>query len=657
MPADGADQCVLLDAILDAVGDDRVVGSVFVTYQFEPQFFEEHVLAPLHGVERRGSDRVRRVLLEERLRDADVPLVLYDRGGLIADGPLRQRVAAVGIDRRRGLLHAKHVLLLTESISDGGTERSLVMVTTSANLTRSGWWENVECAHVERLEARARTSLAADLSDLIDDLADLSGARPEVLAAMGQHVAELEAAPGLPRLWTGRQALPEFVATHVPERGGTMELVAPFVDEAGVPVGDLRRVLAPEESRVFLPFDREESVAAGEAWVRAVGDAPNTTLSSLSGVDRTRGKGERLRFVHAKVVRLIKGDRAWTLVGSPNLTGAGQRGWRSGGGNIETAILIEDEAQPWLAGEVAAKSVPSQSATEDWADEEALSVRLRFDWGQRAAAVLCQELGPIHFGPCRQDNSSPVMTFEYASSGGDDWQPLTASMAAVLERELEDSGNIVTAWQPGARPRELLVEEEGLAFRPSRLVAELTAADILRHWALLSEARRADHVEQVLSRSGPLDPEAPVPAFEAAALSGDPEANMFERFSGIAHAFLSLRLRVEDAFKNDRTAAVEAWVLGERHDSLRVLLAKVIDQRADDPVMRVLFAVSADEVVELLRGRRPEMIEANPTAARELDKLVDTLKSGWGELGGGGEDQQVAFREWFEDQWLGRAEC
>jgi hypothetical protein len=38
---------VLTDALLAAMGGDRLVAAVFLTYQFEPPFFEDHILAPL----------------------------------------------------------------------------------------------------------------------------------------------------------------------------------------------------------------------------------------------------------------------------------------------------------------------------------------------------------------------------------------------------------------------------------------------------------------------------------------------------------------------------------------------------------------------------------------------------------------------------------
>ncbi len=38
----------------------------------------------------------------------------------------------------------------------------------SANLTRSGWWENVECCHIEELVEGERSRLRDDLIAFLD---------------------------------------------------------------------------------------------------------------------------------------------------------------------------------------------------------------------------------------------------------------------------------------------------------------------------------------------------------------------------------------------------------------------------------------------------------------------------------------------------------
>ena len=69
-----------------------------------------------------------------------------------------------------GFFHPKNLLLLVEDEEpdeDGVRQRHLLVAALSANLTRAGWWENVEVCHVETLNAGEKSSLRSDVLRLI----------------------------------------------------------------------------------------------------------------------------------------------------------------------------------------------------------------------------------------------------------------------------------------------------------------------------------------------------------------------------------------------------------------------------------------------------------------------------------------------------------
>ena len=118
----------------------------------------------LQGFGDRPGENVRRVQLDEALQTLDHIAVYYDRHGLITErGPARLEYDRFGVSMTTGVLHAKHVLLLIEDEQDDRNSQRLVLVTTSANLTRSGWWENAEVAHVHTLHGGDKDSLRNDL--------------------------------------------------------------------------------------------------------------------------------------------------------------------------------------------------------------------------------------------------------------------------------------------------------------------------------------------------------------------------------------------------------------------------------------------------------------------------------------------------------------
>lgn len=665
-----APQTVLLDAVSAAVGDGQVVAAVFTTYEFKPLFFGDHILPTLVGVEPRGSERVRRVLTQERLRDLHGVVVFYDRAGLKHDGPRHHEITAVPVDRPRGyVLHAKHALLLVAP--EGETQAtSLVVLTTSANLTEAAWWKNVEVADLQVLRAGQGASLQPDVLALVDTLEGEQGlvTAPEARPALDAIRSFVEAVPGArtgPRLWLGREPVPAFLKARIgPDRPvRRLELVAPFVEDDGTPVKDLVEALQPEKARVWVPRGRGGEVAASQDWLDAVGALDRTRLAALSSVDQSLGKGASgERFVHAKVIRveLDQPQETWVLVGSPNLTKAGQTGAFHGAGNanVETAIWRQAKAIPRLLKKLGRDAVPDgpdQSACDEGEGEGApLPLRLQFDWETGAATARWELKAPDHArvstpGSDLHDRE-PLLAVAQNAVGA--WFPLSAEAAGALRDAIETGHNVVIAWAEGYADTPILVEETGWAARPPVLTAALTTADILEHWSLLSDLRREAHTEQVMQRRAAEGDEAPVD--DTPAWKGE---TMFHKLAGVLHAFFILDRRLREAVATGRTKTVEALVLSQQHDSLRTLLEKLPEEDGFDAVQRLLVVLSARMLVEELDRELPELMAAHPTSAAAVRALVDddAEERAWAAIDLGDEPglpPGPAFRAWFRSQWF-----
>ena len=165
----------LSEQIQDCIGSRRVIAAVFTSYQFDPAFFEQDVLPVLFESPLSHIAKVRLIQLEDQLRSlAGLVAVYYDAGGLIeADaGSARLDCARIPVRQKTGVFHAKNVFLLVERPPEDGEEpeQSLLVATMSANLTRSGWWHNVEACHVDEIEQGSLTTLRRSLLDYLNGL-------------------------------------------------------------------------------------------------------------------------------------------------------------------------------------------------------------------------------------------------------------------------------------------------------------------------------------------------------------------------------------------------------------------------------------------------------------------------------------------------------
>ena len=160
---------VLSEAFEQRLSGRRVVAAVFTTFRFDPGFFEQEILPVLLDVPLSHAVAIRLVQLEDSLRSMRTPIaVYYDANGLVSSdaGSAKLDVKRIPVRHPTGVFHPKNVLLLVEDAEpgeDGGRSRALLVASSSANLTRAGWWENAEACHIESIEAEDKNRVRDDL--------------------------------------------------------------------------------------------------------------------------------------------------------------------------------------------------------------------------------------------------------------------------------------------------------------------------------------------------------------------------------------------------------------------------------------------------------------------------------------------------------------
>ncbi|MGH9551271.1 MAG: hypothetical protein ACRD3W_17945, partial [Terriglobales bacterium] len=304
---------------------------------------------------------IRVVQLEDHLRELSGEIaVYYDAKGLIATGTgsAKLDVRRIPILHHSGIFHPKNIFLLLESQpgEDGSKERALLTACLSANLTRAGWWENVEVCHFEEIHAGDKTLLKDDLISFLEGLKRRAQAGEksqraldDILTFLRKHAerrVNRSSGNALHTRFFGKgAAITDFLEEAAGKliSGANMEVISPYFDDADscVPLDDLIERFRPNEVRMLLPRGQSGEALCREALFEQVRRLPNVAWGRLPK-ERTqagRGKDVAPRFVHAKVYRFFSRYPVSEIlfVGSVNLTSpAHQRG-----GNLESAFLVE----------------------------------------------------------------------------------------------------------------------------------------------------------------------------------------------------------------------------------------------------------------------------------------------------------------------------
>ena len=670
-------KAVLSRRLAEAVQGRRLRCAVFTTFNFDPGFFELQVLPLLFSQSFSQVDKVRLLQLEDALRGVDHLAVYYDRDALSQDAePARLDYRRIDVRQRTGVFHPKLAFLLVDEPKESDddpseTYQSLVVACLSANLSRAGWWENVECAHIVEIQdgdrAPDRVPYRRDLLAILRRIRVCAAEGDDHRALDAVHAFLLERvsadryvnASAGGRWYTrlfgggGRLDLANWLEECGLGRGDwNLEVISPYFDARGAaPLKRLTEALKVRETRVHLPRD-----ADGSALVTA--DAYSAT-AALDGVrwaelpeEMTcrsgRGAGERLtpRRVHAKVYRFWRrGGGDVLLVGSVNCTSPAHGHGRSR--NLEAAFLVDISDQVpkrwWLKplesdAECFSETSPDEA---DGLDRPLFGVSIRYHWGERALSVrLENEMAlPIEV---TELSGLPLFTIEHGDV--EQWFPCDEKAAIAVRKSLKSSSFVEV--RRGDAHWRVLVREEGMAHRPS-VLTELSPDEILQYWSLLSAEERAAFIERHAVFGEKIEG---IPATERDSLgTGD---TLFDRYAGVFHAFGCLRRSIEKGLEDDHHELVEMRLLGRKYDSLPELLRKTLARKDGDPVLGYVTFLTAKQLRRSLDKRHRQFLRDRRPLVRELDKLIADGIERRDELFPHDDEQARAFLEWFEPVFL-----
>ncbi len=370
---------VLTEQVAEAIDGRRVRSVVFTTFSFDPGFFELNILPVLFDQPFSQPDKVRRVQLEDALRTVDHLAVYYDRRALAQDGePAQMDYRRLDVSRRTGYFHPKVILLLVDEHHEAGGEaaddgsdaepsrQALVVGILSANLTRAGWWENVECAHIEEIKDRdindERCSFRLDLLSLIrrvrrsaadaDDQSALDEINAFLLRRTQRDSFGKNKSGGTyhPRIFGGQsqKTLSDWLRQlYLDRQDLNLEVISPYFDAQDEgPLRDLADALRPREIRVYLPTELNGASRVTKATYEAIAALDGTRWAYLPGEVVKHGRDDTSERLAPGPVCTPRYNRVWKrgghdllLVGSPNLTRAGHS--HGTAGNLEAAFFVD----------------------------------------------------------------------------------------------------------------------------------------------------------------------------------------------------------------------------------------------------------------------------------------------------------------------------
>lgn len=587
------------EAFRTAIGEREVMQAFFSTYSFEPDFFELEVLPLLLGNPALSSNEtIRYYQLQSLMRQHTGRLaVVYDLD--VFDPQLAPRLEVDYLPMRVGgaCQHAKLMMLVVRERQS--EQLSIVLGAGSFNLTKAGWWENLEVGHWVELRAGfAPSNIHKPLLDALHFyLAQSPSPVLEAILGVAQTFETTADAPNCAFYFSGsgagRTHFDAFIAeqTHAE---APLEVISPFFAVEGDNQVILNLLKRYPSVTVLLPLDEH-----GQALVdrKSVYEAlPNETITwgrwsesiRKSHLDPKAG----YRKLHAKIYQSL-GEDPWVFVGSVNLS---YKAFRQ---NVEAGFLLRGHVTKSLLERLQTlpdtfKVEPEVQDQSDSDSQEMPAIHALFDWQSETIHLTSTKSGSLTLF----SSASEVLLSVQLNSLED--QPVQAPQ---LKQHLQGSSLMHARWQSEEKNAAgtILISQRNIFCRPTHL-PPLDLQALLRIFIGMHESRRlelfGDLAVRLLHASqeeGLQDEFLPELTSEGAVES------FFAEFSQVNGAFWELAGRLQKAEQDGDSQTLAYYLRGQQPDSLRKLLetvAEVPGKQSPSLIVRYLTMLSVADLLK-----------------------------------------------------------
>jgi hypothetical protein len=671
-------RAVISERLLELIAEREVQAALFTTYTFEPDFFELEVIPLLLSQETAYSadERVKRFMVRENLREAELPIdVFYDLPMFRLQGETSPEMEYLchGVNLGNRAFHAKVNMILVYDPNTG--EESLLLGAGSNNLSRAGWWDNIECQHWEEIRSGL---IPRRLINLVqEDLAFLSNYRSfyavdkvSALDRIGDFLDTCRGSNGADPVYyyglsfaENRRPFIEFLQKSpsplTQYRNWHLEIISPFfADDVGNTEHQAFFDMGIEEIRLFLPFDNEGNALCVDKYYQHIQQEEGIKWAQWrEDLARALGvNGEYFRRLHAKIYHFYNQRQSWVFVGSVNFT------YKAIHENVEAGFLAKlDKAGSLLEAipdkvviekfETPEEEVPAGSGDHDQ-DIALPELHLCYDWlskrltgrtGKRLSYAI-EILGP---------EGEPVITpwtvkYQEEAYVGDTQELEKAlrngSLVKVRGRNMQQKG------KPAFPAHPVLLQQIGWSHKPLDL-PKLSAAQILAIYSGMSAERRQMMLIDAKIR-------ALVLGAQGGELTTHAEDRIIDQFfseyAEIFNAFSRLKKRLETAYEDEQYNLVDYYLTGTGVDSLLSLINRALSIEGNggglNNVASYLILLSALEVYRMPHfAKRPNV----KVAAKQVTKAIKTLKQGDRlKLENNSKENRQRFFKWYEEEFF-----
>ncbi|MCB1675868.1 MAG: hypothetical protein KDI01_06230 [Halioglobus sp.] len=660
---------VVSDRVRELLDGCTVEAAVFTTYTFEPEFFELEVIPLLlpGSIPYSSDARVKQFQVREKLRTTELALeVFFDLKIFRQEGSTSPAMEYLfhGVHLGNNAFHPKVALILAY---DPNYEKHCLLVGAgSNNLTRAGWWDNIECMHWEVVwQDEAPRQF---LNQLRDDVAwlqaqrQLSGGRDSsALDRIGDFLTECRSSGSASSVAyyelnreKERHNLPNFLRKQARDNfiynNWTLEIISPFfAEDPENDLADFFDELGVQEIHILLPQDVEGNALCSPAYFKRINEEEYLHWARWrDDVATTLGtKGQVFRRLHAKIYHFYNQKQSWVFVGSVNFSRKAMYDNSEAGfftkldraGSLLEPIKRLANIQP-----IEALELPPGDDVDD--DTDLPRIALAYDWAEQRLQGACEKNQGYTINILTPEGSAAIEGFTVTGSGTQ-WEGDVAALETLLRNgSLVKISGVNTRSDRPFPSHRVMLQQTGWTHKPME-IPDLTPAQILAIYADLSPERREQVALNEMIRKL-------VDLGEAGDLTGPTDdlvvKQFFSEYAEIFHAFRHFNKRLGELVEADNQKQLAYYLSGTGMDSLPVLIDHICGEDTKlDSVTTYLMLLCVQEIYTTPAYAKDKSTKKHLSRTKQAIKALKTGDAICIEPRPG--TSRKAFFDWFEKQF------
>jgi hypothetical protein len=657
------------ELVAEYIEGSLVSAAFFSTYSFESDFFELEIM-PLLMSQQVGqtgdtyqpalstNDAIRWQQLERLMAQKQIHTsVIYDPSVYRCERAPRLEVAYHGYSPGNGCQHAKLIAILLESPeiveSETDTGYEVLFGAGSFNLTRAGWWDNIECGHFIKLSTLwAPENLCSEVISALKFYLNQTSGNDLSLQKIIDTINSFPKTANEEQLSfyfsnddRKQKSFVEFVAPEIKYK--TLEVISPYFAESGdnstisrfLAKFDKCKVLLPRDPRDISKVKLDKSVydkltAQEVKWCYW----QNEVLKSVEEKEVTRE-------LHAKIYRMEHEHGSDLFIGSVNFS------YKAFQDNIEAGFLIKNADEVGLlaelpSGEYLFEEQKGELHGDNLNEGPILpNINLSYCWKNKLLTLIDQDvvwLQPVSLHDASQNNIALI-----ESKGGklgsviitniEAFEQYLKNSSLVSARSINDENLCVN--------REVVISQVSTFARPS-FMPPLSLTDLLSIFRGMEVSKLVQLTEQYAA----IELASTYASNEGFTEELKPSThNFFSEFSEINSAFFHLNRSLLKAQLDGDQRTLDYYFIGKQPDSLYGAFQLLTNEKSAEltPVLRYLSLLSIQDTLQRIGNDNSELIikvERSISAIEAGNQLQLTENND--------PDFNQRFLVWFKQEFL-----